>query len=563
VAELLSSRDGVTRHIISTIWALNGYMSERDWRAFFYALSLCVLVLICATFLDYGLTWDEDWQANNGIAILKWYGSFFRDHTAIRTIHTDLYLYGGFYDCVASGIAYTAWKVFHAGFYETRHLVNAFFGLGAIVGAYKLGALLSGPMGGFFSAFFLTLTPMFYGHLFNNPKDIPFATLFIFSIYYLVLSYDSVPRIPTSRLVKLAIAIGLTLAIRIGGILLFGYSLVFWAGALAVYYVFNRLQTRPSLVTLTSHMGYTFGLLIVLAWGVMLVWWPWAQISPLAHPLQAVHETAHFQWDGHVFFNGSFVHAAKLPWNYLPTWLAISLPEFYFIALIMGGFLACRFLISFQRTLTEFARLMKIGLLLAVVCFPLLILIFMHPTVYNGMRHFLFLLPVLAVLTGISLAGLLRSHVSLLIKGTAGMLIVLSAGTTTFDMVQLHPYESVYFNRMVAGGLEGAAPRFETDYWGNSYKEGAEWVIQNYRSPLQRKIRIATCGHQFSTAYSFQKTEDLRNRFETVRREESPDIVLATISPERTGECHKTIQGYILYTVERRGIPLLYVIATH
>jgi len=48
-------------------------------------------------------------------------------------------------------------------------------------------------------------------------------------------------------------------------------------------------------------------------------------------------------------------------------------------------------------------------------------------------------------------------------------------------MVQLHPYEYVYFNRLFAGGLKAAAERYETEYGGSSYKQGVEWVIRNYQ----------------------------------------------------------------------------------
>ena len=38
------------------------------------------------------------------------------------------------------------------------------------------------------------------------------------------------------------------------------------------------------------------------------------------------------------------------------------------------------------------------------------------------------------------------------------------------DMIALHPNEYVYFNQ-IAGGLPGAFGRYDTDYYGNSYKE--------------------------------------------------------------------------------------------
>jgi hypothetical protein len=43
--------------------------------------------------------------------------------------------------------------------------------------------------------------------------------------------------------------------------------------------------------------------------------------------------------------------------------------------------------------------------------------------------------------------------------------------------VSLHPYEYIYYNRFI-GGVDGAANRFELDYWGTSYREAAEYVNQ-------------------------------------------------------------------------------------
>ena len=41
------------------------------------------------------------------------------------------------------------------------------------------------------------------------------------------------------------------------------------------------------------------------------------------------------------------------------------------------------------------------------------------------------------------------------------------------EMVQLHPYQYVYFNRM-SGGLKAAATQYETEYYAHSFKELAD-----------------------------------------------------------------------------------------
>jgi hypothetical protein len=121
-------------------------------------------------------------------------------------------------------------------------------------------------------------------------------------------------------------------------------------------------------------------------------------------------------------------------------------------------------------------------------------------------------------------------------------------------MYRLHPYQTVYFNRIPAGGLAEAAKKYETDYWGNSYREGIEWVIQNYHPPLDRKIRVMNAAEVFQTGYYLEKTQELRDRFEMV--EAGPDIFLSTTR----WDLHKTYTGKILHTVVRDDTPLLYVI---
>src|SRR5439155_15365409 len=111
-----------------------------------------------------------------------------------------------------------------------RHLVTALSGLLAIAVAYRLGAHLSGPAAGFFSALFLALTPVFYGHMFINPKDIPFAALYLLALYCFMLTYDALPRVPRRLLIASGVAAGLTMGVRVGGIVLLGYLGLLWVG---------------------------------------------------------------------------------------------------------------------------------------------------------------------------------------------------------------------------------------------------------------------------------------------------------------------------------------------
>jgi hypothetical protein len=58
-----------------------------------------------------------------------------------------------------------------------------------------------------------------------------------------------------------------------------------------------------------------------------------------------------------------------------------------------------------------------------------------------------------------------------------GVLLILDLGHVTVFMIREHPYQHLYFNGL-AGGIRGAEGRFELDYWGLSYREGLERILE-------------------------------------------------------------------------------------
>jgi hypothetical protein len=95
-----------------------------------------------------------------------------------------------------------------------------------------------------------------------------------------------------------------------------------------------------------------------------------------------------------------------------------------------------------------------------------------------------------------------------------------------------------------------------TDYWGSSYREGAEWVIKNYWPDSGHAIRVANCEVPFLISYYLGKTKELQRRFVVVPVNATPDIYLAITS----WQYDKLIEGKLVHTVHRQGTPLLYVI---
>jgi hypothetical protein len=232
------------------------------------------------------------------------------------------------------------------------------------------------------------------------------------------------------------------------------------------------------------------------------------------------------------------------------------MPEFYFVALLVGGILVLGFLRGFARTTSHIDRLLTTGLLVGVVLVPVLSAVVLRATIYDGLRQFLFVVPPMAVLAGVSVARLLAQKGMFVAKAAVVGAVLLSTGLTTYDMIDLHPYQYVFFNRLIGGGLETASTRYETDYYGASYREGVRWVIDNYPSANGERVRVANSSMNFLTAYYLEASPELRDRFQPVQAWDNPDVFLSTTR----WNFQKDKEGTVLHVVSRKGVPLLYVI---
>jgi hypothetical protein len=526
------------------------------WVGLTGGVCLVTLALILATFRDYGVTYDESWHATYGDHIIRWYSSGFRDDGALT--YWNLYYYGGLFDLVAQLTV----RVSPLGMFETRHLLVALFGLAGVIGAYKAGSYLAGPAAGFWSALILLLTPRYYGDIFNNNKDVVFAVLFLYSLYYLIRSVRHWPVVPWGLAVKLGIAIGLMLGTRVAGVLVFGY----WGVALGSWLLSRWRRRGPhqgagrALAPLAqlAFRGLVTG---AIAYGVMLLFWPAAQADPLGAPMRALRFTTNFDEGVEVLFDGRQIKSTNLPWYYVMRWFAVTLPEFYLLGLVAGlAGVATRAPRSWSGWVADDARrLLEVMVLVIAVAFPFAYTAASAPATYDGVRHFLFVIPPMAILAGVGVSRLTSWVGRRDLKVAMMVLLAGCMAVTVYDMWQLHPYQYVYFNRLVAGGLPGASKLFDTDYWGASYKEGVQWLVKNYEPPAARgKPKVASCLFSTSTSYFLPA-----DRFKYVGSyhdgeilSKEPDLLLATT---RWG-CDKIRQGRTIHVVERQGVPLLYVI---
>jgi hypothetical protein len=99
----------------------------------------------------------------------------------------------------------------------------------------------------------------------------------------------------------------------------------------------------------------------------------------------------------------------------------------------------------------------------AAATMPIALLIWRHSTLYDGIRHVLFVIPMLGLLAGSALVGLAP-----FLSGPRMVALVCAAvvyvGAAIGNFALLHPLEYVAVNAL-AGGIRGAYGKFELDYW--------------------------------------------------------------------------------------------------
>ncbi|WP_377807765.1 glycosyltransferase family 39 protein [Azospirillum sp. A29] len=459
---------------------------------------LALLVLVAVTFRQYGISNDEEVQHVYGAKLIDWYRSGFCDDSAFS--YKNLYLYGGLFDMAAVALA----PLLPFDPYETRHLLCALIGVAGIAVVWGVGRRLAGPRAGFLAGALLALCGPWYGGLFNHTKDVPFAVLMMAGVALLVRLAGQMPRPSLPTVLGFGVVAGLALGIRVGALLLFGYAAALLAGWL--------LLGGVSVARLRESGRGTPRLLPALpvAYGLMAVFWPWAVLEPL-NPLRALADFSHFHYPIRTLLGGSEYWMYEVPRSYLVWYLGIKLPLVMLGGAVLGLLVLPAAMHRDRLAGGEgIARAVGCGLVALAALFPVVWFTVTHAPGYTAIRHFLFVLPPLAVLGGIGLdrllgwAGAWRFGVSqrtgrgLSATVLAGLALALVLGREAVVLESLHPNEYVYFNELV-GGVAGAVRRYDVDYWANSLPEAVEDLseviaAEEARTHRHRSYSVAVCA---------------------------------------------------------------------
>jgi hypothetical protein len=235
---------------------------------------------------------------------------------------------------------------------------------------------------------------------------------------------------------------------------------------------------------------------------VMSITWPFLWENPIARFIQVFSFMSDNPTNLSVLFGGGIYRAGELPRRYLPFMLATTLTEPVWPLFCFGVLIGYLNLFkqnrnyslnldqaassdSWQSLRSSLDRIVTrdhlVSLTLVLLWFVVLVgyVLLRRPALYDGIRHFLFILPPIFICAGFTFEFIIDHLARSWLR--AGLVILfLSPGI--LGIVRLHPYEYTYYNSFI-GGTSGAFRQYETDYWLTCYKEAVEHLSQTVTEP--------------------------------------------------------------------------------
>jgi hypothetical protein len=465
------------------------------------ALLAAVLVVGLLTIRDQGITIDEFVFDEFGPKMLDWYLSGF--HKTYSYYDEGVVYYGPWFQILV-GIAQS---LTDADRFEVRHAVTFMVGLAGLAAVVPIGRIAIGRWAGFAALVLCLLTGNLYGHLFFSPYDTPFLATMTWAVLAILLMARRAS--PSWGATACAGAMtGLALATRVGGLI----TDVYLAAAMGLTAVELFLRDGKPAWRGVLWVGAHAASAVLIGWIMAFALWPWVQTAdPLGQFNAALSHFSKLDVDFWIPSWGRRVLTTDLPWTYVPGELLARLPEGFIVLLVAAFILGCAVCVRFvsecvggvkregavglKTPLVTLTRSRGLLIVAMAATAPLVIAIVLRPTLFSGVRHFLFVIPMLALLAAWALwrmAPLIRKY-----PIPAGMIAAVQIVPVVFTLWMLHPLEYIATN-VFAGGTRGSYGRFDLDYWTVAATEAVRRLEQRLAADTtgrfaSRPPRVRVC----------------------------------------------------------------------
>lgn len=426
---------------------------------------------------DFGTTNAEiEYQTVQAVQLDRYYSSFASDTTILAS---EFPQYSGWFNALTARCS----NIFIGiDFISLRHVFNALLAVIGIIFAGLLAKRCAGLSAGIFTVVLLGLSPIFFANVAFNLQDIPTASCFIASIFFLKRLADYFPKPKIIDAVLFTIFTALSLSAMPETAIILPLSLV----AIAFLLIVKRndkpvksASIRYSIFFIAAifFIGFLVHLLVPALWQSPFNFGKWF----------ATTSTPIFS---RILFEGNLYWTDLLPWYYNAKMLLITIP----IALIIGILLGIG--ICFWK------KICRSEITFLVIISILSIVIFSLRNDTNGMwQHLLFAIFPLYVVAGTGFAMLVKLANKKSLKLACNILPIIIMLMPAVHIIRNHPFEHIYFNEFV-GGTSSAYGKYELENLGLSNKQASKWIIDNGKYQLSgNQLFIANTSEQVGKYY--------------------------------------------------------------
>lgn len=487
-------------------------------------------------FIDkYGMSWDEPFHQTGGMIALTYIGL---ENVPTEFKSNEKY-YGPFFEMI--NIEFAKWVriVFGLNWIDSHHVLIVLLSSIGLIFLFKLGKILFGEWIALYSTMFLALYPRFIGHAHYNTKDIPLAVLLLITLFFIYSAFNKKSYYFAGTA---GLFFGMSMSIRVDALTIL--PIIFTSYSFSLFCEWKKSEVIRNTRSCKKEF---FMLLIFISSSVISTFltWPFLWSDPLLI-VNSINHFLHHPWNKNVLYLGNIYTAHSVPWHYAPFYLFFVTPMAIVICFLGGLY---EILKNFKH------KNFTTGYILIFVWFFIPLWIAMLPGLpkYDGIRHYIILLPALALISGVGLnhfiiriEAILHFHAIHL----KSLIMLLVSALLFLEISKVTPYEGSYFNEL----LRTFKPKqiedyLELEYWGVSYREGIDWLNNN--ADYGANICVPIAKHLVK---NYKRRSDLNFSCKT----EIDYVMLMTRKASYPGEVNSE-KFEIIYSVSRFNSNLLHI----
>ena len=456
---------------------------------FTFLFFLFFLLLGFTIFSDYGISIDEDNTRINGLASLKYIFEIFNPSLLVSSnkLNEIISLHefkeqgiGVLFDLPTGFLEYMLNITDVREYFLLRHFVNFIF---FIIASYFFFLLIKeryqSYIFGLVGVVFLILSPRIFAGSFYNNKDLVFLSMYIISLYFAI---NFLKKNTVKSAVYASLFSALLIDIRILGVIV--PIIIF------IFHFVNFFETNKKKINnLLPILIFAFLTPIFI-----ITFWPFLWENPLDNFIFVFKRLSNFNEYIYNFYLGEHVFAQNIPWHYPIVWIGITTPLLYTVLFFIGAIFILKRLFyrlhqiekNPKRKFWENENEMQDLIFFTSFFTPLIIVIFLNSSLYDGWRHLYFIYPSFLLISICGLNVIKKTFFKKNIKLSLIFLILLLFPTFLW-MIKNHPYQYVYFNVLAGKNFNKS---FDMDYWGISNTNALQYIANNEN----QKIIVGNIG---------------------------------------------------------------------